>query len=178
MKSIKNKNSNPRLLLIIITSVILALGLAAGVYAYYARTQTDQPKSTETTNNDGVNYDKPTEAQQQAGNDAKEDAIKESETPSTVSSISITSVNQANGIIQIRTALTGLDDEGICTLTLSMSGTTDVMKTAGTQTLGSYSVCQGFDIPTSELQSGIWQIKITYTGLGQTSIATSKVEVK
>lgn len=125
-------------------------------------------------NDNNVNYDNATEEQQQAGNDTKEDAVNTDNTPS-ASNIAITAANQQGEILIVRTTITGLDDDGTCTLVLSNTGSDDITIIAGTQTLGSYSVCKGFDVPVATISKGTWKLKITYSGQGKNSVAVRDV---
>ena len=178
MKTIKNKHSNRRFIIIAISSVVLAALIAGGVYAYHIQTQPATEKNTPSnTDESDINYEKPTDDQQQAGNDAKEDAVN-NDAPSTASDISITSANQADGVLRIRTTITTVDEAGTCTLLMTMAGETDITLSAGTQTLGSYSVCKGFDVPTASIKKGTWQAKVTYSGSGKTSTATQNILVE
>ena len=177
MKIIKNKHSNRRFVIIAISSLVAVCLIAGGVYAYHLQTQpetqTTIPSSTDDSN---VNYNKPTDEQQKAGDDAKKDAINNNNTP-TSSDIAISSTNISDsGVLQIRTMITAIDDKGTCTLQMTMGGANDITMTTGTQTLGSYSVCKGFDVPSP--QKGTWQIKVTYSGGGKTSTATVQKQVE
>ncbi len=149
-----------------------------------------------TPNTDEVNkvdYDKPTATQKEAGTSAKEEFEKRqteatqqreetTNTPSSAPSTSktvetvITSVNRSGNTLSVRTMMTNLDANGKCTLKLSKAGTAPVTLTAGTQTMGSYTICSGFDVPN--IDGGHWTIVVSYEGSGgQTGSATKEVDL-
>lgn len=130
----------------------------------------------------GINYDKPTEEQLKAGEDIEKYTDKNSnsgEDPNAVgsdrpakpvtnpgdskatTSIEITSANQTEDTIQIRSLISTLTSEGTCTLTLT-KGASVITKTVGVQALPSHSTCKGFDIPVSELSTGQWQLTLNF----------------
>lgn len=178
MKAIKNKHFNRRFIIITISTIVITTLVAGGVYAYRLQTQpstqTTSPPSSDSSN---INYDKPTDEQQQAGNDAKENAVNNDDTPTT-SDITITSTNQTDGVLRIRTQIGAVDDNGTCTLLMTMADAADITMTVGTQTLGSYSVCKGFDIPTTDIKKGVWQATVTYSSGNKTSSATQQIQVE
>ncbi len=174
MKLLQNKNSNSRLVSGIIIGV-LALSLITGVVYAYNVNQSNNEQSDSKVE-DGVDYNEPTNEQIEAGNDAKEDALTE-EPVSNTASLTISSVNQNDDMLQIRTTITTIDAESTCSLSLT-SGSNTYTAEAGTQPLGSYSVCKGFDIPVSELSPGAWSLKINYISNGVTSTATQQIQVQ
>ncbi len=92
--------------------------------------------------------------------------------------LTITSANQNNNVLQIRTLISSIWSNGTCTLTLSKEGYNTVTKTAGVQSLASDSTCKGFDIPTSELGAGVWSAKISATNGTDTVSSTKEVTIK
>jgi len=176
MKVRKNKNPKRRIYLGIIISVIALLLIAGVVYAYTTSQPSSQDNKTGESSN-GINYDEPTKEQIDAGNDAKKDAVDGSDS-SNKGDISISSANINDGILQIRTVIASTDSSGKCNLTLSSPGMTDYTSEADTQSMGSYSVCKGFDIPISSLSPANWTIKIIYTNNGVSSTATQQVQVR
>lgn len=139
---------------------------------------------------DGVNYDKATNEQKSAGEDAKKDFIdknydnnqkasKDTDTQANNIDITITNHGSANGVYQFRTMISTTETDGSCTLKLTSNGRQDISKTIGVQVLGSYAVCAGyFDIPVSQLSGTTWKADISYKssqGAGQAS-TTVKVD--
>lgn len=181
------QNKKKRLALIILASIVV-LGAGAFAAAYFIREAStgDRPENT-------PDYSAPTDDQKKAGDQAKEDFIEKhysdeddasdsssDDSPASKAvELTITSANQSNSTYQFRTMIQSLDGNGVCTLELTRQGADGIMQQAGTQILGSYSVCKGFDISTSGIQKGNWQVKISYRGsAGEMGVAQREVEVR
>lgn len=180
MKTIQNKKKNKKI--IIVASALTGLLLAGGV-AYAARNYFSAPQaSVETQAEDRtIDLSPPTTEQQDAGNDAKEDFIDrldEEDNGSDTSSvsISISSSGQSDQTYQMRTIINTIDDTGTCTLTMKSAGQQEITQSVGTQSMGSYSVCKGFDVPASSLGQNTWSTEIKYAN--QSVTATAKMDVK
>ncbi len=182
-------------------TIILALtGLVVVVLAYgclaYFRGWLPFSRATSTSDpNTGINkvsYDPATKDQTNAGSQAKDNSSSQvneatverdqangqSTATQTTQSVDvlITSANYSNGILKIRAMISTIDASGTCMLTLSRPGASDITKTAPTQTMGSYTTCQGFDV--SEVIAGTWQAKVQYQGsLNRSGSAQKEVTV-
>lgn len=168
---------------IIITSLVVIAALMGGhfVYHHYSTPKADRPTSQ-------INYKKPTKAQINAGQQIKKQ-VQDSASKSTSGTDSSSSPSSSSLQTQITTAtvqgstlyvrndITGIYQDGSCTLTLTQ-GSQTVTETAGIQPLPQSSTCKGFNIPTSKLSSGTWNIKLVVTINSQTASAASSVEVK
>lgn len=179
--TLKNKK------LIITIAVVLVASL--GGYAAFAATGQLWPFATDTVEN--VDYSIPTKEQQEAGDttsdQAKDNANSDDDLPEKDDdqptdytdegkvNVSITSANQNNGQLQIRTLIETVAS-GRCALTLSGSHT--VTREADTQALASSSTCQGFDVPISELSPGTWDIKINYRDNNNTGSAQKTITIE
>lgn len=168
------KKFRPLPLILLITVVAASLG-AASYFLYFRDGAPFHPlpdsKPLE------INYDKPTDEQTKAGKDAKDATINNSgdtdtapgnEEPSGSDSksdglsTSIT-VSEVNGsTLYIRNEIRGVYASGTCVLTLTNDSKT-IRKRSGIQALAKVSTCQGFNIPTSELSPGTWNINLTVT---------------
>lgn len=176
MKILKNKIQERKTKYIV--GLLVLVLIVAGVAGYYAYTQmapTDKRPESSSKIND-VNYDKPTKEQQDTGAEAKKEALQkgdnDSSTPTSGPQITITSLNQTEDMVSVRTMIDTAIEGGTCTLTFSRANQTTITQTVNTQSLGSYYVCQGFDITKSGLEQGDWNLTITYTK----DATTSKVE--
>lgn len=153
-----------------IFGIIILLGL--GGYGVLAVTQELWPFNN---NNVSYNVDPPSTEQREAGEEISQEA-KEAEPESDqafkqghedeVSNVSdviirITSTEQQNGQLQIRTLIHSVES-GDCKLTLTSNSGTIITKSAATQSMAATSTCKGFDVPLSELANGEWQIAIDY----------------
>jgi len=163
---IKNNNSRSTKKIVAITIaavLVVALGYIGFAYAYKVTPFNDPVQEEKTAPIDGVDYNTVTDEQQQAGDAAKEEFINntdDNQEPSNNVTVTITSYNQPT----LRVTVDAIDESGTCTLVLSKSGRSDVTQKVGTQVIGSYSVCEGFDIPVADLGTGDWQATITYEG--------------
>lgn len=167
---IKNRQKNlKKISLGVITFVVLA-----GAYGSLAFFNQWWP-FVEDIHREPINYNPPTSEQQKAGEQASEEAKKDDEisnqtTPSNESNattVTITSLNQNNSILQVRTFIHTIDP-GICTATLTRDAHTPIEKTAETQALANGSTCRGFDIPTGDIAKGEWILTIKYKSSNNT----------
>lgn len=182
MRMNKNKHHTKLILIILI---IVALLVGGGVFAWFSPlVPFFGNKPQQDTSGGIINYDSPTTEQQKAGNQAKQDFInrtnanqggtdKGDDGSSSGSSVNITISHSgtAGDVYQLRTIISAIDDNGTCLLTLSSSGKDNITQSVPTQSLGSYSVCAGFDIPTSQMGSSEWNAEIVYKGeAGQATV--------
>lgn len=178
--------------LVVIASLLVVLVLIAFVYVYGFNGNLFGLRSVQNTPA-GVNYGPATSDQQKNGTTIKSNGATPSSTsgsdqpsaPTPISgstqksvSVTITSANQNGSTLQIRALIGAVEDTGTCTLTLSQTGHQTVTKTAGIQALASTSTCQGFDVPTSELSTGVWHATITYDSSTLTGATTKDVTIQ
>jgi hypothetical protein len=148
-------------------------------------------------NKSSTNYDAPTDEQLQAGDDITDRAKKSSNNgtdPNSVGSdqgekstsqagqskksvsVSFSSVNQNDGILQIRIEIAALTNEGRCSLKLT-NETKSFTSTANVQALSNTSTCKGFNIPVSELSKGKWSAGVIFDNPSLMGSASSEVTV-
>lgn len=172
------------LILLVISGVYL-LGFKGSLFGW-------QPAANKSA------YDAPTKEQVDAGTAVKDASNQNSnsgENPNDVgsdhpdkpvtnhgdskatASLTITAVNQNDGLLQIRTLIGALTNEGTCTLTLTRSGKTIITRSADVQATTNSTTCKGFDIPVSELSSGEWQATVTFENPTLKATATQSVRV-
>lgn len=172
--SLKPKSKAPIIVGITLGVIVL---VALGIFLVPRIINSNNDTAKEVKN--GVNYSSPTNDQQKAGDQAKEDFINKQDQASNGSTedsgknvtVSISSSGQNSSTYAIRTIIDTLDDNGTCVLTMKKAGQTDYTQTVGTQILSSYSVCKGFDIPVNNLATGDWQATIKYqSSKGQGSV--------
>lgn len=197
MKLTNKKMSNKKkALLAVAAAVVLAGGYFAYAYATHTfpfKNDTNVTKESDKDHKENdVNYNKPTSDQASAGDKAKQDFVNDHYTDDnsstgntggaagdkTAVSATFSSFNQNGGVMQIRTTIGEISSTGKCTLTLSRSGYGDVVQEAATQSLGSYSVCKGFDVPVSSLAPGTWNAKLAYASDTGSATITKSFEVK
>lgn len=177
---------------IIIATLVIFL-IAGGIGGYFAYNYFNSPNTT-TNNVSTVNYDQATNDQKNAGNKIKDNSVNtegsktnsgsdqaESPVPQTngkgkVSAI-MTAANQNSTTMQLRFDIGGVTSTGTCTLTLK-KGSSTVTKTASVQALAGATTCKGFDIPTSELSVGTWQVTLHFENDDLVADTSGTVEVK
>lgn len=187
MKIRKTKN-NKVLLTTLLVGLLAVAGVAAYIYLRPSEVESDQ----------SVNYDEATEEQIQAGKDTAEqqpstsddDATEspdgQADTPlqslpapvETAGDIHLTVVSQSDNTLTIRTLIQGVAHGGSCELRLSRLGAPTVTRTAGTQLTASNSTCQGFDIDTSTMQKGDYNLNVTYRKDDVSKSASQKITIR
>jgi hypothetical protein len=95
------------------------------------------------------------------GSDHPNDPVVHQGDTKATATLTITAANQNDGLLQVRTLLGALTDEGTCTLTLTKDDKS-ISRTAGIQPTTNSSTCKGFDIPVSELSKGEWRVVVTF----------------
>ena len=182
--NIKNKKNKKLTFILIGTALLLTVAIGAFWYNLHNKASSEpQTASKEATRDvNTVNYEPAKEADNIAEKSAKEQ-LAESGTDSQPTNnplgVSITSAQQQDQTVLIRTLVDGTSS-GTCTMTASKAGQQALTKNAPINTQASYSICQGFNIPSSEFSSaGEWSFEVKVSANGAT--ATSKqvrVEVK
>ena len=81
-----------------------------------------------------------------------------------------------NNSLAIRITIDQFLNDGICELTLN-SGSQNIVKTSNIVANPSSSSCEGFDIPLTELSSGHWNIKVTFSSNNKTGEATGEIDL-
>lgn len=180
--------------LVIVTLAILTLVVAAGTITYLL--------SSKNQKNDQTEYTKKTDKKDQKSVAPKEDISTDTDnsTPTTpptthekekditpayegedantsqtlTGAINYTAV--ANNNLVIRTTINQMLDSGTCQLTLT-NGTKTVTKTSEIAQNPSSSTCKGFDVPTSELGSGNWNIRIEVNSPNRNGTLTGNTSV-
>lgn len=181
MKSIKKTN---RKKIAIICAVIIALiAVAVGAYLILVKTPS-QSKQEQVTN-----LQPATQSQINAGDTIKQTATENgskpsashTDTPTPTSGsqvdVTITAANQNGANFSVRALIGELTTSGTCTLTLTKSST-EVTKTSPIQALANSSTCQGFDIPTSQLSSGVWHLTLTVSTSDKTGSAAKDISIQ
>lgn len=163
------------------TSLKVALAIVAfiliGVVGYAAFNYFQQkPSSTPSLSKP------PTPQEIEAGNKSKQESIDRDTSTETPPPSNLTVVLngpvQNESSIQIRAIVIDyVSDSGECTLTMSKAGRI-VERTVNLQSLPSSTTCKGFDLATSDLDPGVWQIRIVVTSGDKKGEVLSSYEVK
>ena len=169
------KQKSPTKIILLSTAALLLVGL--GAYAFYAK-QTDSwpfiptSEDTKTRDADEVNYDPPTEQEIKDSQDAKqrgetektpEENTNNNQSTQSVVPVAISSASVIDNNLEIRAFTPGIiEGTGECTATISRGSKSVTSKsTAFVDT--SSSICQPILIEKSRLESGTWQVVVTYS---------------
>lgn len=174
------KSTKKQTIIILAVAAIVLIGASASAYVFREELGFVQHENVEE-----INYEEPTESELQGEETAEieidlpEEAPAQPEqtneeqqdAPSSESehTITISSINQDGSTLQIRTMITPLANDGECKISLGKASETPVQQTAQIQNMPSYSTCQGFNIDTSSLAKGSWNVEVSYTKDGKTS---------
>ena len=182
---INKKNHHIRRKFITASAIILVVIIGGSLYAI-TKTSDEQHYDDTKKEINSVDYDAPTDEQKQSGATIKEDANntepgKESTSGSDQppnptpqqggkSIVEVFKTSPQNNttytksdFIYMRFSISTEVSTGLCTLTLSKVGVSSVTKTAPPFQSGpTTSTCKGFDIPASELSTGIWKINLVF----------------
>lgn len=176
--------SNKKKIAIVALLLVAILVAAAGAYYYITSRQNSSTQNQ-------VNLSPATEEEKKAGDQSKDQTVNDTSsnssknnptdpsTPATSTNLPmrISASSQNGSVYQIRTIIDGIVANGTCKLVLTKDSQT-VTKTAATQALAQSSTCQGFDVPTSELSPGTWQVALSFTSEATTGSTTGSIEVK
>lgn len=166
----------------LITSVVIVLAAGAAAAAFFVaspnnsnkeNSSSDQTQSTSTTPSAST----PTPESKIGGSSEQPPAPTPQPSGKSKVTAAITAANQNGSTVQIRSIIYSVTSSGTCTLTLT-KGSSIVTKTAPVQAISSSSTCQGFDIPSSELSAGQWQIVLHFENDSLTGDATGSVSVE
>lgn len=188
-------NKNKRSKKIIIICLLLTVIASSGVFAY---SQINRPS----TPNDAINnenkekprsdsaetphkdLDKPTnkESSNTSSNNTKhvtqysDDKGNPIDSSSSSSSASIIAF-QNGQVVRVNITINSVWNTGSCTLSIT-NKSLSITKKSAIQAMPSYSTCQGFSIPVSELGVGTWKINLTASHDSQTAVANQEVPVQ
>ena len=178
MKINTPKQKKKRFILVVLIFIIVVAG---GLLAYFAINNNDL--SDGDNKNPSTEQNKDTEIGNDIGDEKNNDNEKPVNDPQNGTSDSspkingvITSANVSGNTLAIRTQIDELLSDGTCLLTLS-NGANLVTKTSDIINSATTSSCYGFDIPTSELTKGLWQINITIKSGDRTGIIKGEVRL-
>lgn len=173
MQNYPNRKQKNNRIWLIIVAVIFILFSAFLVWNYFIRSDKPKPQTKDSDSQQTIQpnteaQNTVTEPEQNTPNtdDGKTPHQNEGEDPNLSQSftgfVTNKNVNTADKQLTIRVTIDQLvQPAGTCTLKLTAPDSNKTLiKTAPTIDNPSYSSCQGFDIPLSELSSGKWQINI------------------
>ena len=172
--------SQRKKLLVVVSSIIVVLLIAGGAFAYVQVSNNSTPATTTDTNS--INNDPATDDQIDNGDTTKSNSVNNSKPTDTgsdqpattadthdgkdVVAMRITSlpldVND-NGLLSVRLQIDSEVNDGTCVLNLTKSGSTTLQTSVGTFQSGpQYSTCKGFDIDTTGMDNGTWNLDVVF----------------
>lgn len=149
---------NKKILIPIILLMVALLGV--GVYYFYRNQPVAYTPLSEGGQERDVNtidYNPPTESQQNAAQDATPKTLEEVESLS----VTITSANQLSGVLTVRALITPLIGSGKCTLTLNRARQPTITQEAEVQAVANAATCKGFSVPTGSIAKGTWELTVS-----------------
>jgi len=163
MKSLSSKPHHLKRNVLIAGVAVLVI--SGSFFAYSKLIPTTKQKGTSSQTNPPIDS-QPTDEEKQAGQNQKQTTVDEDQnkpsTPTATIGVTITAAHQNGSVVNIRSLINKISNNGTCKLTL-VKGTATVAKTSGIQALAESSTCKGFDIPTNELGKGTWQLILNVT---------------
>jgi hypothetical protein len=156
----------------------LAIVIAAGLGGAYYLSNRDGVTTASSTRTSGTNYNPPTQQEQQAGDEIKQDIVdktksQENHPDSDRTDVTISNASVVEGEVDINAYANHYGD-GTCTFTFSKQGNASVTKqTAATRDV-STTICDNPLISLKEFPvSGSWDLRVTYTNDQKTVSGTS-----
>jgi hypothetical protein len=179
MYSTKTKNTNTKKTLAIIVGVVIFLGIVlvlekTGVTNFYEKT------SPTTSTTETINLEPPTEEEQQTANLQKEknQATEEETVLPDSAKVAIVDASVYDSEAEVRAFVTNVVQDGTCTVTFS-KGDLKFVKTVPAYADASSTPCITLTVPITEFsESGIWEVKITYSNDTITGSATTTMTVE
>lgn len=158
--------------------IIVVIAGLAGAYWWFnhksASTTANQPRPI-----NSVDYGPATQQEQQDSAAAKQQAVNNNTgssgtpTQSGAITVSISHAAQVNPNVSVRTIVTGATT-GNCTMTFTLAGKSDVVKSFPISLQATSYVCNG-DIPTSSFPSGgDWKLSVVATSGNDSSVAATQ----
>lgn len=174
--------------LIITLSVIIVLATGAGAYALLSQNSSSSESIASDDNQSNSVEDSSVSSESASTSTDSSSTTHESEKDIQPSyegenannSASLTGVINYKSVVgtnlSLRTTINQTLSSGTCQLTLS-NGAKVVTRSSAISQNPSSSTCEGFDIPTSELSAGTWNIEVIITSGDRTGILKDSVTI-
>ncbi len=167
-----------------IVGLLACAGIAYAVVMPHNSPTTDTSSNDTSTSTNDVDYSPPTQEQQDASKQHKDEIIQnieQNQSPTTDPAITVTIVRAtqsgAGADLNVRALIDGIK-EGECIVTLSQAGQASVQKTFPIVFEATTASCQNANIPASELAAGTWKLEVIgRSGSKQSAIASQEVSI-
>lgn len=181
---IRRQKFSKKLALILAVIIVLLLASGALAYNYFSTSSGEESSEDSDSSSDDNGYEsqqtlgEPTPEEEANTNEStkNEDPDKESNDNKSDATIRITAANQNGNMAQIRALIDKVWGAGECKLVMKMGSSTKTY-TAPLQAQASASTCQGFNIPTSDLSPGTWNLELSATHNGETINTNGKIDI-
>lgn len=184
-KYTRSKNKSRLRPVLVVVVILIILGGGTTFLKYHHDTTNNNKSGMHTTSS--VNYPAPTSSENAASNDRKSSSSPsttlDNGTSTTQSSgaasftDSIVSASVINNNVHVGTLVSGTTS-GSCTLTASMSGKSNIVRTSSVQRDVNNYDCGVFNIPTAYFTSnGNWTLTLTVSNNGKQATSSSSVAI-
>lgn len=189
-KQKRNSKKSKKSLLIALVAVLVLL---AGSYYVYSSDLLNLRSSDNPAGQDSVNFDPPTEEEQEAGNEVKEKLTsdkgqsenKNHQTPASNDqakksvTVVVVDAGQYDDVIEVRAYTPDVLQEGVCTITFTR-GSHTVVKEVKAHPDVSSTICTNLEVKRNEFPAGgEWSVVIDYTSqTAQGKSKTSKINIR
>lgn len=182
--------NNRKITTFLILGILFLAALTGGsfYYMYHFQVGLFTPKKQSTSTEQQapaiINYNPTTDQEKSAGNAIKDQTPPENTpTPTPPQGkvtvpLEITTASQNEAVVYVRSVIHTTTSQGSCTLTMKGPDDKVYSATATVQPLSSSSTCAGFNIQTSALSIGKWDIVINFNNNDATGTGRSSIEVK
>lgn len=177
-------NHRKKIIVAVLAAMLLAVAFIAWymyhfqIGMFYPKKNAEESSSTTAPPNT-VNYQTPSDKELAAGREIKERVASTSNSDDhtdqhqTNAEISISSAQVTDGTLYIRTIISLVTNNGTCQLSLIGPNDKTYSATSSVRAMATSSTCQGFNIPLSSLEKGIWSATVTYLN-NDAKISTNK----
>jgi hypothetical protein len=178
-KSIKNNKTKIVLVIAVLVAAIATLVFIlerTGTTNFYSSSSSE---SNSQTNTQPINYDPPTEDEQAAGDEQKQEIVDNSQKPLPMTAeVVIVDASQYEDTVEVRAFAANVVEDGTCTITFtkdSKSFSKQVPASADAST----SPCIALTVPVAEFGiSGAWSVTVNYTGSTVTGNSQTTLEIQ
>lgn len=167
MKPLSTRKKQRNRITLAVISTVLVATVATLAYLYYqsfasedSTTNYSEPSSEEKKGESTTEQNEPVTPTVEEN--TNQEQSPEIDAPKNVG-VTITTANQNENTVQVRAIIDILTNDGTCTLTMSKQSQPDYTLNSNIKATASYSVCEGFDINSSKLSKGTWNVKVEYT---------------
>jgi len=177
-KNHKKTKKNVKKVIIFALIILLAVLSVIYIIGQTNSVSDEENAANQVTNDDLINFEPPTEQEQQSGDNQKEDLVKDNNSSNTENAeVVIVDSSQYQDIVEVRAFVSNIIRDGTCTITFSKNGESFSSETPA-RADASTTTCITNDVSINDFsESGVWEVEVRYVS-GEISGSTkSTVEV-